>query len=575
MQRRLLVADILHKERSIYVSGVLGIGTVSALLLWMLQRWVGDPSSVIRNYDNPFHYSVVRHILETGNASPIGAGSVMGSESSIYPDLWHALVALCIQLFGVDIQVGAWIVTMLALTLFAPFGMFVLATVLFPGISKIGYYLAAAASSLGPLSILYFLVFGSLFANMLGLVLVPLALGVLVAAWRDEEPRKYAHFGVCALVCTWVMGLAHPSTVFFLALFVFAYIVCSDASLKFKALFVVSFIGVWVLLMKSPLFYRTVNCLDRVSNSEQLGAQLFGLIGLDYSAIASSSILIFLLAAAIAFLLIVLALRLKNKWASSWYLAGIGLVAAVFVCACFAGSSAGKYASGFWYRDVPRLQTSLAFFMTVFVALIPSFAVWVSRGSSRVSSKGAAPLAVCVLVAVAFVPFIGVENYFGKSLHGLTSPSDAEEGGGVLSASQDSFLSDVADIVGDSVVLNGNQDGSVWLYSLYGCNALQKGCAANRMGAMGDDMRTVVCSIGLYGEDGADGARVREAVANLGVEYVVQMSAFTMASDIGESGTVEFWIVGDEGRLDASTPGFELVLERDGMTLYRLVPAEV
>lgn len=569
-QTHSLRKDYCALDKSTVVCCIAGIAVSGALLLWMLHTWVADPSAVIRNYDNPFHFSVIRHFLETGAASPIGAGSVMGSETSIYPSFWHALVALCIQTLGIDMQSGAWAVLLLALAFYSPYGMAILASVLFPGMHKSGYFFVAAVSSVAPMSILYYLVFGSLFANVLGLSLVPLAVGLLAKAWESEGGRNLMSFVVCMLLCILVLGLSHPSTVFFLALFVFAYILCGDLRVSRKVLLTFAFVAIWLFLAKTPLFYRTVNCTDRILPSEQLGSQYLSLLGFDYSSIAASSWLILILVGAMVLLVFVVALCFKPQWKASWYLLGLGFVGAVLVCSFFAGTSIGQYVSGFWYRDVPRLRTSLIYLATVFVALLPQVVLFLGKNASPKRQKLLAGALGCALAAASLVSYISIETYFGRSLQSMTSSSEAEEGSGVLSAGQEEFLTKVADYVGDAVVLNGNQDGSVWLYPLYGCNALQKGCWANRIGTMDEDLKTVVCSIGLYGDDSAEGARVREAVDNLNIEYVVQMPAATIASDIGASGAVECWLVGEEGRVGASTPGFELVLSQGEMALYKI-----
>lgn len=126
-------------------------------------------------------------------------------------------------------------------------------------------------------------------------------------------------------------------------------------------------------------------------------------------------------------------------------------------------------------------------------------------------------------------------------------------------------------MVGESAVLNNHNDASVWLYPVYGVNALAKGLPANQMGDMDADYRLLVTSVDRYGADDDEGEAVRQAAGRLGVEYLVQMGLAPDSVSEFDAGSAISYVCHDaENRVAEGMPGFELILEEDGMRLWKL-----
>ena len=212
------------------------------------------PDHLVQQYDNPFHFSVVRHILDTGNASPVGAGSVMGLAAAVYPDVWHALTALLILLFGLDFQVAGWIVVLAFVGFISPIGFHDLYLRLQRNPSRCGEVLSVVLPVVLPLSALEFSYWGSLFANVLGLCALPAALVMVLDAFdRDTSisvPMRI--FGV--LIAFAVVGFCHPNTVFVLGIFCLLYLIQIFPSVGAKLFGLASALALWIACCFLPMF---------------------------------------------------------------------------------------------------------------------------------------------------------------------------------------------------------------------------------------------------------------------------------------------------------------------------------
>ena len=107
-----------------------GVGAVCLFLFLALCLSGSKPTDVLQLYDAPFHLSIVRHIAETGNASPFGAGAVAGNATSIYPDVVHSISALFLPLVNNNIQTSIWLTEIIFVAVFFPIGSLELTRVL-------------------------------------------------------------------------------------------------------------------------------------------------------------------------------------------------------------------------------------------------------------------------------------------------------------------------------------------------------------------------------------------------------------------------------------------------------------
>ena len=530
-----------------------------------------NPDRLIQQYDNPFHFSVVRHILDSGNASPVGAGSVMGAATAIYPSAWHALSALIVSLFRLDIQVAGWIVVLSFVVFVAPIGFHDLYLRFRDNPSMAGKVLSVILPVVLPFSSLEFSYWGSLYANILGLCTVPIALAVLIGCLDDAPvifiPVRFL-WGILSFA---VVGFCHPNTVFVLGMFALLHAVGRLPTAISKVSAFAAAIGLWVGFCYSSMFFRTINCSDRIASGIERGIAVCSKLHLDYSILISNEWVLWIVFAVFAMTIVVVCINSKTEQSPIRYTLGICLLTGLTVVALFPETALAKYTVGFWYRDYKRLMAMTLFMSSLIVPISIDFAcstISIALGieNARIRSLGVA-FSFAVTLVIAGVGF----RYYSFR---LSPAGNCINGSGYAMLTDDdgNFFSKVSDIAGSDAVLNNYNDSSVWLYSLYHVNALIKGRPANQISSMSDDLYTAVRGIALAGTDSLDGEKVREALRKLGVRYYLQYQDLpNLTTKFKSDGTIDYQSAGETSVVNDETPGFTKVLSDGRYTLYELI----
>lgn len=540
---------------------------------------VSSPEDFISNYDNAFHYSVVRHILENANASAIGAGSVAGASNSFYPDTWHALCALNCSLFGSSIPVSAWVVCLGIMLFIVPISMGLFTLALTSAPSRFRWLTIICASTLPvliPTSIQEFcFAFGSLFPNALALSLMPFALRIFIeilnaaktsSLGKKEIPGSIA-MGLIAVVA---LGLSHPNVAILFVLLITPLLLLS-LKRSISALFAICGILLWAAMYNSSIFFRTVNCLDRVQYSEHVGTSALDAFGIDWSTIASNPIAITAIGLFILAIFLIIGHLLSKRWSGAWYVASFGICCTLWFFTLFPQSAISSVLTGFWYRDAIRFMVFCSFCACPLLALIPQ-AILDALSQRPFKHIGAATGligAVCLLFMVYAIA--RPAGLYPNALRGFNDISSCVNRYDQFSMEERQFSDEVKAIVGNSLVLNNPEDSSVWLYPIYGVNAIYKAKLANYMSSMGADEMTAIEDINRIAEDSDIGVKVREAVRNLSLSYILRMSGCPDNTVIYNSDGRASYPQSDAALLiDESTPGFSLVAEKDGMRLFKI-----
>lgn len=547
------------------------------------------PSVLVQSYDNPFHLSVIRHIVETGNASPVGAGSVAGAENSIYPDLWHSLVALCVAAFGDSMQENVWVVVMCLIVLVAPIGMCLLARCLFPAIESPAKYLFASLGCMVlPRSFFSFVTFGSLYPNLAGLSLLPYAIAVCTMVTRDRIALRgnLVRFIGVLLVSIIALGLLHPNIAIIFMLFMVPMLVSKSSRIATKIIVSIAALAAWGMMFASPLFSRTVNCLDRVQYSSEMGMRIFDRLPIGYSVLGSLDL--FPLIVVMLFVVIgaAIAFAFSERWRNSWYIFSLFCILAIFFASLFPENWFSIFISGFWYRDSTRLMVFFISMVIPLLAILPCLlAKAVSDRSIRKGAirdmalprkenrRGSASSIVATLLSLLLCIPIGVIaiRHDSQNLSACTTNIEYATDPFALTSEGARFLEEVSEIVGDSVVLNSDIDQSTWLYPEYGVNALMKAHPANYMASMPESTAELVESIADYGENTPSGHAIREVMNALDVEYVVQASGYGAQTVSYVGNDVVYAYCDSIALITEDTPGFELMFESNGMRLFRIL----
>lgn len=91
-------------SRAIALLGALIVNAVIAIGVFV--RSVPSPQAFFSTYDTPFHMSVIRWLIESGDGSSLHSAAVDGTVGShFYPALWHGWVSMVISGLGTPMTV--------------------------------------------------------------------------------------------------------------------------------------------------------------------------------------------------------------------------------------------------------------------------------------------------------------------------------------------------------------------------------------------------------------------------------------------------------------------------------------
>jgi hypothetical protein len=177
---------------------------------------IGHPDNPSQTYDAIFHLNAVRWILDTSDASPLHMTmSTPAYGTSFYPTPWHAIVAFVVQLTGAGVVVASNAVAVATAAFVWPVASVFLARTLF-GPVRLALVAAGILSAAFASFPIVLLGFGVLYPNLLAVALLPVALGLLVMALRQDSAATLRPVALW-LVTLWVvlgMTVAHPNALF-------------------------------------------------------------------------------------------------------------------------------------------------------------------------------------------------------------------------------------------------------------------------------------------------------------------------------------------------------------------------
>lgn len=216
-----------------------------ATLLWLRhgRNLVNSPDAISQTVDNINHLTLVRFMLDTGNASSLSAATLTTppDAGSLYPAAWHGLVALVVETSGLSVPISALPIASHAI-LFAAFiawsaGCLFLVHSLFRA-TPVVILATAVLSASFPAFPLLFTQWGALLPNLLGLALAPAAIGLgLQFLGAPTEVRRIGPVTslVLLLVAVAGIGFAHPNAVLIVLLVAVPALVVTLARALFSA----------------------------------------------------------------------------------------------------------------------------------------------------------------------------------------------------------------------------------------------------------------------------------------------------------------------------------------------------
>lgn len=163
------------------VGAALGLAIGAVLMVRRLILVIGHPDALAQRYDNIFHLNAIRYIVDTGNGSTLTLNQMTNPDSTIalYPAAWHQFASLMVPLTGDNVMV-AHNIMLLATTGFVWTASCIYLARCILGPSPVVSVVAGTAAAGFGIFPLGLIAWGPLFANILSLSLVPVALGLLV-----------------------------------------------------------------------------------------------------------------------------------------------------------------------------------------------------------------------------------------------------------------------------------------------------------------------------------------------------------------------------------------------------------
>lgn len=199
------------KEQGLYyISFAIG----ALLLARNIKNSVGRPEWISQTFDNNFHLNAIRYIAETGSASSLTVGGLSVGDQPVefYPAAWHALVSLIFMNTDVSIPVATNVVVLLTGAVIWPLGVVMMmrniARLNAPTIVSVGAL--SAAFSAFPVLLIQF---GVLYANLLGISLIPIGIAIIAQMFRVNSLQQLTTVQSVYLGLFVALGIAiaHPN----------------------------------------------------------------------------------------------------------------------------------------------------------------------------------------------------------------------------------------------------------------------------------------------------------------------------------------------------------------------------
>lgn len=537
--------------------GVLAAGVVGGIVL---VRALRTPDALSQSFDAVFHYTALAAIRDTGNASSLSlrALDVPGAAHRLYPAAWHDVTALVLAPGGGSIPAAANAVSGLIAVLVWPLACVFLARQVFgprpwvlavTGLYSVGF----AAFPWGMLQ------WGVLWPNLLGLSLVPVALGLMLTVLGqavDDVVGRVRALVLLAVVLVG-MGLAHPNAV------VSFLVMASVAGLLALARAPVSAgrPGLGWSVAAAVMVPVVVLAVSRLTPTMREVAATWW-APTSTSAAAVGEVLLHAthgrraewLLAAVTLVGIVRSVRDPML---RWLPAVHAMSAALFVMAASIQSPWTMVLTGFWYSDSWRLAGMVPITGVPLAALgTVAIADWLGTrvGGRIVVPVGAMTLLIAVVIAGATKGMHQGRN--ALAVHSTFAVQDAP-GTNLVSPGEAAFFARIRDrIEPNAVVANNPWDGSALLWPLQGRRVLF-GQLDGRTAT--PEQEYLARNLVLAGSD----PRVCRIAEELNVRYLI----------VGEK---HFWPadprVGDYSGLrdPAGSSGFRLVERQGELALFAL-----
>lgn len=561
-----------------------------------------NAGSYVQEFDNVHHLNSIRAFVDSGIWSSLSSTlypvnitdfPAPFSSGAFYPSAWHCVAALMVNALGVPIAVGANAANFLFVAVVFPTGMFLLLSKLFPENRAAVFFGAfvALAFATFPWKLL---AWGPLYPNLAAFSLLPAALSLFISASDAELDRRKRFFaGALFFAALVAFAFTQPNAAFTAGVVLLP--LCIQLVARFAGatsfpkgvsravrvavacgLFVAAVAAAWVVLYRAPFmggvtsyswpafadFSQAIANVLFVGSKETLPQTALGVV-----------VLIGFIGALA---------RKECRWIACSYV----VLCVLYVTTASFDGPLKQLLTGFWYTDALRLAANMAI-VAVPLAALGLYGVYAAlrrllkAAFGRMERHRPAAYAVACVVAIGFAAVNFYPFYPPDEDGSATSAFGAEKNflhmayglGGVkmYGPEEMEFIEEVKSIVpADAVVLNEPNDGTTFAYGIDDLNVYYRYVSSYGGSDESDVSKTVRRSLDVIAFDPS----VAKAVEAIGAEYLVKLDldGRTDGNHFLFSYEEEDWFGID--RVDDDTAGFEVVLSRGDMRLYRIVLPE-
>lgn len=554
-------------SRAIALVGALIVNAVIAIGVFI--RSVPSPQAFFSTYDTPFHMSVIRWLIESGDGSSLHSAAVDGTVGShFYPALWHGWVSMVISGLGTPMTVAINASCLVILLSVWPLSAAVLTDVLFGEKFKSAPVFALFASSLFAAYPWGLLAFGVLYSNFFSYALAPAYLAAFVALLRGIVSRTVRGAELCGLILIAIGGfasiaLAQPNSVFTLAVILFPYLIAlafdqthrrSGSLLKattVSVLLVLLAAAAWYGLYKAPFMQRTVTW--RWDSFESpLRAFLSVIILSTNTSVRYNGQLLLALCVAIGVVLAV-------KYRRAWLVISYAFIAFLYVlCAGFEGKIR-NIATGFWYHDSYRPAGAMSILAVPLMALALAWLI-----ESLVKTSHPKGVALRFISSALIYTLIAAFTLTGGNMKWRidTMQDNAEDRASHYTYSDEiAFMDEARQITGTrDKVANDPFDGSMFGYATSGLPVVFTSMPGNWIGQMKPDAHVIIDDLYKVSEDPEE---ICPVIQQEDIRYAIVLERHRQVFDEHSPWT-------GIRNITPETPGFERVLERGPYSLYKI-----
>ena len=551
--------------------------------------------AVFQSEDIAKHALQIRAFVDSGKFTSFHASIYLDNPDNVpffnvvsfYPCAWHILCALVVQLGGGSVPTAMNAVNFLLAFLVYPLSTLALFSTIFD--NRRSMLPIGAIACVSVIAFPWtFLIFGPLFPNLCGNACIPVVAALFIYSTSPETRKAKGVTSriVSLLICGLGMALIHPNTVFSAAVLLIPYCcwlaaktdIClfsySTTSRQRTLVAAAFFSLVWIVLRYSRVFRDVAEYnWPAFVGPWQAFINILSLAYTDGFLSAAQPLV------AIAVFMGCTALARDRR---------LGWLPVSYALACFISlvcmSTEGQLKhllGGFWYTDPFRLAATAGIIAAPLVTiglyqLEGMLCIWLKRIREEWTShesieKWIPYLAAAILSFVIFSPSFKVPGCFSiesafsafritaKEQYSLDTPYSEREY---------DFVDKAMEIIGDdtSPVINNPLDGSLLAYGLNDLRCYYR----NRWGYEPVSERPESYLIRKRLCDISDNEDVQRAVSQIGAHYVIILDK----SEEEDSFLQWYWYperFTGITNITPETPGFELLLEDNGMQLYRIV----